>query len=86
MIYDIRMTEDQMKECGYPRSKDDVPGMAKLYTSPPAMPNNENDRYCRRCGKIFRLEHFDEDSVDACNYHVKTPGFRRGKLIFFFFA
>lgn len=74
------MTEEQMRENGYPRpgSKN---GMAKIYKAPPAAPNSITDRYCRRCGKIFSIEHYDEKAVDECNYHPKSPGFRRGTLL-----
>ncbi|KAJ6637931.1 RNA exonuclease 1 like [Pseudolycoriella hygida] len=77
MIYDVRMTEEQLRENGYPRSGSKN-GMAKIYKTPPATPNSLTDRYCRRCGKIFSLEHYDEKAVDECNYHPKSPGFRRG--------
>lgn len=84
MIYDVRMTEEQMRENGYPRpgAKN---GMAKIYKAPPAAPNSTTDRYCRRCGKVFSIEHYDEKAVDECNYHPKSPGFRRGesKQLFF---
>lgn len=79
MIYDVRITEEQMRENGYPRPGNRN-GMAKIYKSPPAAPNSQTDRYCRRCGKVFSLEHFDEVAVDECNYHPKSPGFRRGKF------
>ncbi|KAG4075880.1 hypothetical protein HA402_003706 [Bradysia odoriphaga] len=77
MIYDVRITEEQMRENGYPRPGHRN-GMAKIYKAPPAAPNSSTDRYCRRCGKMFSLEHYDEIAVDECNYHPKSPGFRRG--------
>lgn len=79
MIYDIRISEEQMRENGYPRPGSRN-GMAKIYKAPPATPNSIMDRYCRRCGKMFSVEHYDEKAVDECNYHAKSPGFRRGKL------
>lgn len=79
MIYDIRLTDEQLKENGFPHVGD-KPGMAKVYKSPKAAPANEDDRYCRRCGKVYRLDHYDEEAVDQCNYHPKSPGYRRGKI------
>lgn len=73
------MKEEQMRENGYPRPGNKN-GMAKIYKAPPAAPNSITDRYCRRCGKVFSLEHYDENAVDECNYHPKSPGFRRGKF------
>lgn len=78
LIAELCLTEDQLKNNGYPRAGA-KPGMASIFTSQKAAPNNENDRYCRRCGKTFTLDHYDEDCVDQCNYHNKSPGFRRGK-------
>lgn len=78
MIYDIRLTDALLQSNGFPRSGP-LPGTAKIFTTNRATPNNESRRYCRRCGKEFSLDHFDENAIDQCNYHLKTPGFRRGK-------
>lgn len=41
-----------------------------------------HDRYCARCGTVFDLKHFDDDTiVDACIYHAKSPGFMRGSNV-----
>lgn len=83
MIFEIRLTEEQLQNNGYPRGVGAAPGMAKFYTTSAATPNNENDRYCRRCGIVFSLDHFDEDVVDQCNYHFKSSGYRRGETFVF---
>lgn len=77
MIAELCNTDEQLKENGYPRSTDRV-GVAKIFRNKTAAPVNENDRYCRRCGKVFKLDEYDEECVDKCNYHPKSPGFRRG--------
>lgn len=78
MIADLQLTEEQLRENGYPRPGNKT-GMASIYKSQTKPPNNSNDRYCRRCGKVYKLDHYDEICVDQCNYHPKSPGFRRGK-------
>lgn len=80
LIAELCLTEEQLKNNGYPRAGP-APGMAAIFTSQKAAPNNENDRYCRRCGKTFTLDHYDEECVDQCIYHPKSPAFRRGKFI-----
>lgn len=66
-------------ENGYPR-----PGLRSghaiiknTYRNHPR-PNNKSERYCSRCSKQFKLESYDLPSVDECNYHPKSTGFRRG--------
>lgn len=83
MIAELCMTDDQLKENGYPRCGS-RPGVAVIHKKQGAAPANPDDRYCRRCGKIFKLDEFDEECIDRCNYHPKSPGFRRGKLKFVF--
>lgn len=80
MIAELQLTEELLRVNGYPRPGK-KPGMATIYKSQTAPPSNENDRYCRRCGKVFKLTHFDDECVDECNYHPKSPGFRRGKTM-----
>lgn len=82
MIYDIRLTDELLTTNGYPRPGP-KPGTAKISKVAPVAPANKEDRYCRRCGKIFRLDHYDEPAVDQCNYHLKSPGYRRGTFITF---
>lgn len=79
LIAELILSEDLLKNNGYPRPGA-KPGQAIISTSQKATPNNENDRYCRRCGKTFTLDHYDDECVDQCNYHPKSPGFRRGKF------
>uniref|UniRef100_A0A182STE8 RNA exonuclease 1 homolog-like domain-containing protein n=1 Tax=Anopheles maculatus TaxID=74869 RepID=A0A182STE8_9DIPT len=59
MIHECRLTEDQLRSNGFPRATD-VPGKAKIYTSRPSRPPNENERYCSRCSKVFHLDTYDE--------------------------
>lgn len=77
MIYEIRLTDEQLLENGYPRPGP-KPGLAKIAKTSRPLPTNSEDRYCSRCGKIFRLDQYDEPAVDLCNYHSKSPGYRRG--------
>lgn len=77
MIAELQLTEEQLRENGYPRPGD-KPGMAHMFKPQSGVAHNKNDRYCSRCGTMFNLEHFEEFCVDKCNYHAKRPGFRRG--------
>lgn len=81
MILELQLTDDQLRENGYPRCGD-KPGDAKVFFNrQSAMPTNPLERYCRRCGKVFNLSEFDDECIDRCNYHPKSPGFRRGNYI-----
>lgn len=80
MIAELQLNEEQLRENGYPRPGK-KPGQAEIFKVQSATPNNENDRYCRRCGKIYKLDHYDDICVDQCIYHAKSPGFRRGNGI-----
>lgn len=73
MIAELCMNDDQLKENGYPRCGA-RPGVAVIHKKQGAAPANPDDRYCRRCGKVFKLDEFDEECID----HPKSPGFRRG--------
>uniref|UniRef100_A0A182F9B4 Uncharacterized protein n=1 Tax=Anopheles albimanus TaxID=7167 RepID=A0A182F9B4_ANOAL len=77
MIYECILTEEQLRSNGFPRPTD-VAGKAKMYTTKPSRPPNENERYCSRCSKVFNVELYDEPQVDACNYHPKSTCYRRG--------
>lgn len=80
MIAELCMNEEQLKENGYPRSGA-KPGHALIHKKQSATPANAEQRYCRRCGQVFNLDEYDEECIDRCNYHPKSPGFRRGKSI-----
>lgn len=78
MIYELRLTEEQLVSNGYPR-----PGFIKgsaiiSNTRTQIRPNNENERYCLRCSKVFDLSMYDSPAIDECNYHPKSTGYRRG--------
>ncbi|XP_055905651.1 RNA exonuclease 1 homolog isoform X2 [Eupeodes corollae] len=78
MIYELRLTEEQLVSNGYPR-----PGLLNgsaiiSNTRTQIRRHNENERYCRRCSKVFDLSMYDSPAVDECNYHPKSTGYRRG--------
>lgn len=75
LVLECVASEDQLREYGYPRG---VPGNVRMYTNKRLLPPNRDERFCVRCSKIFSLEMFDEIHVDACNFHPKSSGFRRG--------
>uniref|UniRef100_A0A182JWP7 C3H1-type domain-containing protein n=1 Tax=Anopheles christyi TaxID=43041 RepID=A0A182JWP7_9DIPT len=77
MIYECKLTEEQLRANGFPRATD-VAGKAKMFTTKPSRPPNETERYCSRCSKVYNLETYDEPQVDACNYHPKSTCYRRG--------
>lgn len=79
MIAELCMNEEQLQENGYPRSGG-KPGVAIIYKKQGAAPANPEERYCRRCGKVFKLNEYDDECIDRCNYHPKSPGFRRGNF------
>lgn len=82
MIYELRLSDELLHSNGFPRPAERA-GWALIHrTHAKARPNNPLDRYCARCGTIFNIAHFDDDTVvDACNYHAKSPGFLRGSNI-----
>lgn len=78
MIAELCMTDVQLRDNGYPRCGA-KPGVATIFNNRiKATPINENERYCRRCGNVFNFSEYDEECIDRCNYHPKSPGFRRG--------
>lgn len=77
MVYDLRLTEEQLVANGYPRTGK-KPGTAKIQCTKPMRRPNDTERYCGRCGKVFNLQMYDEVCVDECNYHPKGTGYRRG--------
>uniref|UniRef100_A0A182IN61 Uncharacterized protein n=1 Tax=Anopheles atroparvus TaxID=41427 RepID=A0A182IN61_ANOAO len=77
MIYECKLTEELLRSNGFPRPTD-VPGKAKIFTTKPSRPPNEDERYCSRCSKVYNVELYDEPQVDACNYHPKSTCYRRG--------
>lgn len=78
MIAELCMKDDQLHDNGYPRCGSKS-GVAIIFNNRiKATPINENERYCRRCGNVFNFNEYDEECIDRCNYHPKSPGFRRG--------
>ncbi|XP_030369608.1 RNA exonuclease 1 homolog isoform X2 [Scaptodrosophila lebanonensis] len=77
MVYELRLTEQQLVENGYPR-----PGVGRgtavIKACRPNRRPNETERYCSRCGQIFNLNIYERKCVDLCNYHPKSTGYRRG--------
>lgn len=79
MVYDLRLTEEQLVANGFPRPGN-KPGTAIIQCTKPMRRPNDTERYCSRCGKVFNLQMYDEVCVDECNYHPKSTGYRRGRL------
>jgi len=78
MVYDLRLTEKQLEENGFPR-KGEGKGRAIISNRKSSKPTKETERYCCRCGDLFSLAIYDKDCVDTCNYHPKTACYKRGK-------
>lgn len=76
-VFSLILTEEQLVSNGYPRAGN-IPGSAIINNSRHRIRPNETERYCARCAKTFNLSMYDEDSVDACNYHPKRACYRRG--------
>lgn len=77
MVYDLRLTDEQLVENGYPRPGPGR-GTAVIRACRPNRRPNETERYCSRCGKVFNLSIYEETHTDMCNYHPKSTGYRRG--------
>ncbi|EDW16809.1 RNA exonuclease 1 homolog [Drosophila mojavensis] len=77
MVYDLRLTDEQLVENGFPRPGK-VRGTAVIRSCRPNRRPNETERYCTRCGKVFNLSIYDTKCTDMCNYHPKSTGYRRG--------
>ncbi|KAH8291841.1 hypothetical protein KR054_001428 [Drosophila jambulina] len=77
MVFDLRLTEEQLVENGYPRPGAKR-GSAVIRACRPNRRPNESERYCSRCGKVFSLDIYDRHGADMCNYHPKSTGYRRG--------
>ncbi|TMW47644.1 hypothetical protein DOY81_007280 [Sarcophaga bullata] len=77
MVYDLRLTEEQLVANGFPRPGK-RPGTAVIQCTKPMRRPNDTERYCSRCGKVFNLQMYDEVCIDECNYHPKSTGYRRG--------
>ncbi|KAH8280114.1 hypothetical protein KR018_007984 [Drosophila ironensis] len=77
MIYELRLTEEQLVENGFPRPGSKR-GTAVIRACRPNRRPNDRERYCSRCGKIFSLEIYEHPGSDMCNYHPKSTGYRRG--------
>lgn len=78
VVYDLRLTEEQLVANGFPR-----PGLLSgiatiLNTRSQIRRHNRNERYCLRCSKVFDIAMYDVPAVDECNYHPKGTGYRRG--------
>lgn len=78
MVFELRLTEEQLTSNGYPRPAD-KPGTATIQCTKPMRRPNDTERYCSRCGKVFNLSMYEQECVDECIYHPKGTGYRRGK-------
>ncbi|XP_022211921.2 RNA exonuclease 1 homolog [Drosophila obscura] len=77
MVFDLRLTDEQLVENGYPRPGPKR-GTAVIRACRPNRRPNETERYCSRCGKVFNLNIYESRGTDMCNYHPKSTGYRRG--------
>ncbi|KAM8703365.1 hypothetical protein ACLKA7_008052 [Drosophila subpalustris] len=77
MVYDLRLTDEQLVDNGYPRPGPGR-GTAVIRACRPNRRPNETERYCTRCGKVFNLDIYETKCTDMCNYHPKSTGYRRG--------
>ncbi|XP_017119236.1 RNA exonuclease 1 homolog [Drosophila elegans] len=77
MVFDLRLTEEQLVENGYPRPGEKR-GSAIIRACRPNRRPNQSERYCSRCGKVFSLDIYEHKGFDMCNYHPKSTGYRRG--------
>ncbi|EDV53379.1 RNA exonuclease 1 homolog [Drosophila erecta] len=77
MVFDLRLTEEQLVENGYPRPGEKR-GSAVIRACRPNRRPNQSERYCSRCGKVFSLDIYEHQGFDMCNYHPKSTGYRRG--------
>lgn len=82
MVAECILTEDQLKENGYPRPHPEKRGHATIEgfyrQSDKVKPKNDWERFCQRCSKLFPLSSYEAPATDECNYHPKGTGFRRG--------
>lgn len=39
---------------------------------------NPDERICRRCGNVFKLQDYNEKSTNQCKFHPRVPGVKRG--------
>lgn len=87
LVTECILTEQQMKENGFPRMGSS-PGRAQIYTAKKPRPPNgkEGDNYCARCHKVFNVDIFEEPHYDMCNYHLKRSGFKRGSADNFYYC
>ncbi|KAH8363513.1 hypothetical protein KR084_011091 [Drosophila pseudotakahashii] len=77
MVFDLRLTDEQLVENGYPRPGEKR-GSAVIRACRPNRRPNQSERYCSRCGKVFSLDIYEHQGFDMCNYHPKSTGYRRG--------
>lgn len=80
MVAQCTLTEEQLKENGFPRAGPRT-GQAIVegfYRREEPKPRNEEERYCQRCGKLFNIAMYELPARDECNYHPKGAGYRRG--------
>ena len=79
MVAGIMLNEQKLIENGFPRPGN-RPGTAIITGKKCLKPTRADERFCRRCSKLFNLSMYDTEAVDECNYHPKSTGFRRGKI------
>jgi len=64
MVFDLRLTEEQLVENGYPRPGDKR-GSAVIRACRPNRRPNQKERYCSRCGKVFSLDIYERTRAGA---------------------
>lgn len=70
----LKLTENQLREHGYPRPRPFNTCMATVYKPQAIGPN-----ICARCRRAFESDHYDKVRVRECNYHQRKMVCRRGK-------
>ena len=72
LFFECILSEQQLRENGFPRGTEVSRGKAQFYVPQKARPQNARDGsyYCSRCQAIFNVEIYDEHHVDLCESFI----------------